>query len=72
VFARAKRGNLTLCEFCGNVITQGTGHMHEKLFKGNGGEVSLDNCVAICAACHIGKDGEHGNRKWGGKDASNS
>ena len=70
VFARAKRGMLTMCEFCGNTITPGTGHMHEKLAKGNGGEVSLDNCVAICADCHIGPTGEHGDRKWGGKSAS--
>ena len=67
VFERAKRGNLTFCEYCGSLITAGTGHMHERIPKGKGGEVSLDNCVAICARCHIGADGEHGNRKWGGR-----
>ena len=69
VFERAKRGILVLCHFCGGIISPGTGHMHEVVPKGNGGEVSLDNCVAICSRCHIGPDGEHGDRKWGGKDA---
>lgn len=64
VFSRAKRGMIIMCEFCGNTITPGTGQMHEKHFKGKGGEVSLDNCVAICNECHIGKTGEHGNRRF--------
>jgi hypothetical protein len=64
VFSRAKRGMITMCEFCGNTITPGTGHMHEKQFKSKDGEVSLDNCVAICSECHIGPTGEHGNRRF--------
>lgn len=72
VFYRAKRGNIIMCEFCGNTITETTGHMHEVIPKGQGGMVSLDNCVAICADCHIGKDGEHGDRFWGGRSAGRS
>jgi hypothetical protein len=67
VIARAIRNKNILCEFCGNIITPGTGHMHEKIAKGDGGEVSLDNCVFICPRCHIGSDGEHGDRQWMGR-----
>ncbi len=64
VIARAIRNKNILCAFCGNIITPGTGHMHEVKAKGDGGEVSLDNCVFICPRCHIGSDGEHGDRRF--------
>ena len=48
VIERAKRNNLILCEFCGNVLTEVTGEMHEVVPKGDGGEVSLENCRFIC------------------------
>lgn len=61
VFARANGE----CEYCGARITPVTGEMHEKLAKGNGGEVSLENSVALCHGCHTGrKDSEHGNRRF--------
>ncbi len=72
IIARAIRNKKILCEYCGSILTSETGHMHEKIPKGKGGEVSLDNCVFICPRCHIGSDGEHGDRKWGGRNASRS
>jgi len=47
VFVRAKG----MCDYCGGNLGQG-GHMHEKKSRGRGGEISLANCVAICAGCH--------------------
>lgn len=44
--------------------------MHEKIargkmvFKGEDGEYSVENSVAICGNCHLGKNGAHGNRRW--------
>lgn len=67
VFEKAKRGMIIKCEFCGNIITTGTGHMHEVLPRGKGGEISVDNGTAICSECHIGKTGEHRDRYWGGR-----
>ena len=52
------------CEYCGNPITPKTGHMHEELPKGKGGEVSVENGRAICYDCHLGPNGAHGNRRW--------
>jgi HNH endonuclease len=52
------------CEHCGKAITWGTLHMHEKQPKGKSGEVSLDNSIALCYNCHIGReDSAHGNRR---------
>jgi 5-methylcytosine-specific restriction endonuclease McrA len=50
------------CEYCGKLINWHF-HMHEKIPRGKGGEVSLVNCVALCASCHIGSNGEHGKRR---------
>ena len=72
VVARATEGRLTKCEFCGKIITENTGHMHEVVPKGAGGNVGLDNSRLICPECHVlAKDSEHGNRRWGG-NASNT
>ena len=67
VVDRARRGSCVQCEFCGNLITESTGHMHEFIPKGKGGEVSVENSRFICPACHIGPDGEHSDRQWGGR-----
>lgn len=40
------------CELCGSPITEKTGHMHEMRHRGKGGEISLENSVLACAACH--------------------
>lgn len=55
------------CERCGALITRQTGHMHEKVSRGDGGEISIYNSIFICSDCHIGRNGEHGNRFWGGR-----
>lgn len=56
------------CEHCGSRVLWNTAHMDERIPKGNGGEVSLDNCRCLCADCHIGDNGcsSHSNRFWGG------
>lgn len=60
VFARSDGD----CEFCGATITWNTMHQHERISRGEGGEVSVANCVALCYQCHIGrKDSEHGDRR---------
>lgn len=67
VIARAIRDKQIRCEFCDKILTPGTGHMHEVVSRGNGGEISLDNSRFICPECHIGPTGEHSNRQWNGR-----
>ena len=50
------------CEYCGKFIDYHF-HMHEKKPRGRGGEISMENSVALCASCHIGQNGEHGMRR---------
>lgn len=53
------------CERCGRTIDWDTMEMHETIPKGSGGEVSLENCEALCRACHqTGLDAAHKDRKW--------
>ena|SRR5271166_6604975 len=58
------------CECCGRTITPETGEMNEKRPKGagggkTGGEVSLENCEALCRSCHqTGPDAAHKARRW--------
>ena len=40
------------CEFCGSIVLESSGHMHEQKHRGKGGEISLENSVFICATCH--------------------
>lgn len=47
------------CELCGSVVTEFSGHMHEKKWRGKGGEISLENSVFICPRTH---DLEHKSR----------
>jgi 5-methylcytosine-specific restriction endonuclease McrA len=69
VFARAKNpltGQIE-CQTCGRTITWKSGEMNEIVAKGNHnlGEVSLENCEALCRECHTGSpDSAHGNRRW--------
>ncbi len=56
------------CEWCGKRITENGPlwkrmHMHEKIPKGSGGEVSLDNCVGLCQNDHENNPEAHGDRK---------
>lgn len=53
------------CEKCGRTITWTSGEMNEIVPKGSGGEVSLDNCEALCRSCHqTGPDAAHKDRRW--------
>jgi 5-methylcytosine-specific restriction endonuclease McrA len=53
------------CERCGRLIGWDSFEMNEKIPKGSGGEVSMDNCEALCHPCHQGNpDSAHGNRRW--------
>ncbi len=67
VIARDTRNGFIECRFCGARLLPGTGHMHEQQAKGKGGEVSVENSVMLCASCHIGRDGAHGDRFWNGR-----
>lgn len=40
------------CELCLAPITEQSAHMHERQHRGKGGEISLENSVMVCAACH--------------------
>lgn len=53
------------CERCGERITYKNGEMDEKVSRGEGGEVSLDNCWMLCHSCHTGENdySEHGYRR---------
>lgn len=50
------------CEWCGAFLTWKTGHMHEQIHRGRGGEVSVENSVFICPNCHLNV--AHADRRW--------
>ncbi len=58
-----------LCIKCGDIVTRASMHLDEILARGEfdddgrSGEVSLENSQALCANCHIGSRGEHGDRR---------
>jgi 5-methylcytosine-specific restriction endonuclease McrA len=43
------------CRNCGRPINWKF-HLHEVIPKGKGGEVSLDNSIALCADCHLNQE----------------
>jgi hypothetical protein len=52
------------CTHCGNTVTWQSMEMHERIWRGRGGEVSVENGVTLCAGCHINDPvAGHGNRK---------
>jgi|SRR6185437_13911403 len=61
------------CEDCHRTLAFEAGHRHERLARGkrdengNYGEISVANCAFICPDCHVGPEGAHGDRKWGGR-----
>lgn len=59
VFLRS-RGS---CEICGSPVIENSGHMHEVLHRGKGGEISVENSVFICPPCHIRAHKDR-NQKW--------
>lgn len=41
------------CEICASVVTETSGHMHEKWkHRGQGGEISLENSLFVCPRSH--------------------
>ena len=56
------------CTHCGDVVTWHTMEMHERLWRGRGGEVSVYNGTTLCADCHADAPvAGHGLRKVGVK-----
>ena len=52
------------CISCGKNLTFKQAHMHEKLSRGKGGKISLDNSEILCFNCHINRETfGHGKRK---------
>ena len=50
-----------VCVNCPEMFTYSSMHLHEKIHRGEGGEISLENSEGLCAACHIlGPRSEHG------------
>jgi len=52
------------CELCGAPITERSAHMHEMKHRGQGGEISLENSVMACVACHKHQHRDR-NTRWG-------
>ena len=40
------------CEICGALVLYSSGHMHEQIHRGQGGDISLENSIFICPKCH--------------------
>jgi hypothetical protein len=51
------------CIACNKIVTEEQAHMHERVHRGQGGNISIDNSEILCSTCHIGPDGAHGNRR---------
>jgi len=53
------------CRRCGKRLNMQTGHMDERVSRGEGGDISIANCWLLCASCHVGDKptSEHGNRR---------
>lgn len=60
VWERAKKR----CEHCGDVLAWCVFQLHEFIWRGRGGEVSVDNGRCLCENCHQNDDvAGHGKRK---------
>ena len=52
------------CTHCGNVVAWYALELHEHLWRGRGGEVSVENGVTLCSDCHQNSEvAGHGKRK---------
>ncbi len=40
------------CTHCGRAVTFGTMELHERVWRGRGGEVSVANGTTLCRDCH--------------------
>lgn len=53
-----------LCISCGIFVTELQAHLHERVFRGHGGAISLENSEILCAECHLDRETfGHGKRK---------
>jgi hypothetical protein len=60
IWERAKKK----CEHCGKILAYGLMEMHEELWRGRGGEISLANGRCLCVDCHqFDKVAGHGKRQ---------
>jgi 5-methylcytosine-specific restriction endonuclease McrA len=53
------------CKVCDKYVTEKQAHMNEKVPRGKGGKISLDNSEIICYFCHmeVNSKWSHGDRK---------
>lgn len=52
------------CVHCGDIVPYGVFEMHERIWRGRGGEVSVENGVTLCSGCHqTDKVAGHGTRQ---------
>jgi 5-methylcytosine-specific restriction endonuclease McrA len=52
------------CTHCGTMVTWKSMNMHERIWRGRGGEISLENSVTLCTNCHHTDDvAGHGMRR---------
>lgn len=49
------------CLWCDKELTWEQAHLHEKIFRGKGGKISLENSIVLCANCHL--NNAHGDRR---------
>lgn len=52
------------CTHCGRVVSWESGELHERRWRGRGGEMSLENSTTLCYDCHSNDPvAGHGKRK---------
>jgi len=52
------------CTHCGTMVRWHIMQLHERIWRGRGGEVSIDNSVTLCADCHQNSEvAGHGTRQ---------
>jgi 5-methylcytosine-specific restriction endonuclease McrA len=52
------------CTHCGNMVSFENMQMHERQWRGRGGEISIDNSTTLCSDCHQNSDvAGHGKRR---------
>ena len=52
------------CTHCGNTVLWCVMQMHERIWRGRGGEVSIENGTCLCADCHQNSEvAGHGKRR---------
>lgn len=60
------------CTHCGAIVPWSVFEMHERQWRGRGGEISVSNGTTLCNDCHQNdKVAGHGNRKVRFGESSN-